>query len=62
MSPQQFKKIQRIKVAENLLLTSSYTITQISQIVGYADSLYFSKIFKQINGQSPSQFRKNSNI
>ncbi len=58
LSPQQFKKMQRIRVAENLLLTSSYTITQISQIVGYSDSLYFSKIFKQINGLSPTQFRK----
>lgn len=57
-SPQQFKKEQRIRVAENLLLSSSYTISQISQIVGYSDSLYFSKTFKQINGLSPTQFRK----
>ncbi len=48
----------RIAVAEQLLLSSTMTIDQIAQKVGFSASLSFSSCFKKKNGISPSEFRK----
>ena len=48
----------RIQNAAGLLLkNSSLSIKRISQIVGFRDPLYFSRIFKRITGHSPKEFR-----
>ena len=47
----------RVKKAEELLLTTDMTITEISEATGFAYQRYFSTIFKQLKGISPSQFR-----
>lgn len=49
----------RIKKAEVLLLKSNRSICTISRSVGYSQTSYFCKIFRTINGLSPSQYRKN---
>lgn len=56
-TPQQYKMTQRLKFTENLLLTTNYSISEISKLAGYDDSLYFSRVFKKANGLSPKQFR-----
>lgn len=56
-TPQQYKATQRLKFAENLLLTTNYSISEISHLAGYEDNLYFSRVFKKANGLSPKQFR-----
>lgn len=56
-TPQQYKAKQRLKFAENLLLTTKYSISEISHLAGYEDNLYFSRVFKKANGLSPKQFR-----
>lgn len=56
-TPQQFKALQRIGNAENLLCNTDLKITEISHILGFSDSLYFSKFFSKIKGISPSAFR-----
>ena len=48
----------RITNAENLLETTEYNIAEISNIVGYENPLYFSRIFKKQKGLSPSEYRK----
>ncbi|MGM0883487.1 MAG: response regulator [Bacillota bacterium] len=48
----------RIEKAKLLLLNPNLKISQIAQMVGYADEKYFSKVFKKMAGQSPNQFRK----
>ncbi|MGX2958448.1 response regulator transcription factor [Peribacillus sp. JNUCC 23] len=48
----------RIEKASQLLLKDSASISEISGIVGYSDHSYFCKVFKKINGMSPSKFRK----
>jgi len=65
----QFKKncglsireyINRLRVddAKSLLIHSKLNVTEISIVVGFNDSNYFSLIFKKITGVSPAQYRK----
>ena len=60
-TPMQYILAKRISNAETLLQDPSYNITEISQIVGYDNPLYFSRIFKKVKGLSPSEYRKNIN-
>lgn len=48
----------RNKKAAALLENSNYSITKISELCGYADYNYFSRVYKKRNGISPVQFRK----
>lgn len=57
-SPMQYVVSVRINNAVNLLGCSSYNINEISNIVGYENPLYFSRIFKKVKGVSPSDYRK----
>lgn len=50
----------RINQAKNLLLSGRYNMTEVSYMVGYDDMHYFSRLFKQKTGQTPSQFVKNN--
>ncbi|MBQ7832308.1 MAG: helix-turn-helix transcriptional regulator [Lachnospiraceae bacterium] len=60
-TPMQYILSKRIYNAEILLHNSSYNVTEIAQIVGYDNPLYFSRIFKKIKGLSPSEYRNNIN-
>ncbi|MDG4657284.1 response regulator transcription factor [Ectobacillus antri] len=48
----------RIEEATKLLLANTAPISEISSMVGYSDHSYFCKVFKKIQGSSPSQFRR----
>lgn len=61
-TPMQYILSKRIYNAEILLQDSSYNVTEISQIVGYDNPLYFSRIFKKAKGISPSEYRKGINV
>ncbi|MHA6524726.1 helix-turn-helix domain-containing protein [Tessaracoccus sp. G1721] len=50
-------KHQRSARARELLMTTSYSVTQIGRLVGYSDPLYFSRQFTSVNGVSPRAFR-----
>ena len=58
-TPIQYILSIRIYNAEALLQNDQYNITEISNIIGYDNPLYFSRIFKKIKGISPSEYRKN---
>lgn len=60
-TPMQYILSKRIYNAEILLQENIYNITEIAEIVGYDNPLYFSRIFKKIKGVSPSEYRKNIN-
>lgn len=49
---------RRITKAIDLLENTSYNITEISEKVGFSSPRYFSRVFKNQEGVSPSQFRK----
>ena len=61
-TPMQYILSKRIYNAEILLHDSSYNITEISEIVGYDNPLYFSRIFKKVKGLSPSEYRKSISL
>ena len=48
----------RIQRAKELLRDESISIQEIAEIVGYNDYFYFTKVFKKIEGISPSKYRK----
>ena len=58
-TPMQYIISRRIYNAENLLQSEHYNITEIANIVGYDNPLYFSRIFKKAKGVSPSEYKKN---
>ncbi len=56
-SPMEYKQLQRMNIAKNLLSTTNLTIKEISGVIGFKDPLYFGRCFKQLTGQTPSAFR-----
>ena len=58
VTPTQYILSLRISNAQTLLETTNYNVTEIAEIVGYDNPLYFSRIFKKQSGMSPSEFRK----
>ncbi len=61
-TPAQYILSIRIYNAEALLKSNQYNITEIANIIGYNNPLYFSRIFKKVKGLSPSEYRKNITI
>ena len=49
---------QRIDKSIVLMNTTSMNITEISEVVGFSSLRYFSKVFKSIIGETPSNYRK----
>jgi len=58
ISPKQYLTEYRVREARNLLEKRSGSIKEIAQAVGFDDQLYFSNVFKQITGKSPTYFMK----
>ena len=57
-TPMQYILSIRITNAQNLLEMTDYNVTEIANIVGYDNPLYFSRLFKKQTGYSPSAYRK----
>lgn len=58
ITPMQYILGIRITNAQHLLATTNYNVTEIAEIVGYDNPLYFSRLFKKQTGLSPSEYRK----
>lgn len=50
----------RIKRAKDLLRLGDMNINEVSSCIGYTNPSYFSKVFKQIVGRSPIEYKKES--
>ena len=48
----------RMEKAKQLLVSTSLTITEIADRVGYGDYRVFTKVFKKSEGVTPSQYRR----
>lgn len=57
ISPMRYLKQLRIEAAKQLLATTTATVNDIANRVGYLDPLYFRRVFKAECGITPSEFR-----
>lgn len=57
-SPNDYLIEFRLGRARELLCTTNYTVSEISNCVGYSDANYFSKLFKMRTGLSPSMLQQ----
>ena len=62
MSPMDYLIQVRIQHAKSLLETSFDTVAEISEKCGYTESSYFIKVFRAHTGQTPHQYRKNTDF
>ena len=58
MSPVEYRNRQRISYACGFLRNTSNQINEIARQVGFDDAFYFSRVFQQVTGLSPSDYRK----
>lgn len=63
-TPHEYLIRQRMELAASLLKSgisnrySSYSVSQIAEACGFADPLYFSKVFKKYYGTAPASYAK----
>lgn len=60
LSASDFIRSQRLKLAADLLKNSDNNVSQIGYAVGFNNHSYFTKCFKEVYGQTPSEFAKKS--
>lgn len=58
MTPMQYIVSKRLSMAKNLLISSNLPLSEISEMIGYDNPLYFSRLFKKHSGITPSDYRK----
>jgi AraC-like DNA-binding protein/mannose-6-phosphate isomerase-like protein (cupin superfamily) len=58
LSPMKYVILRRIGEAQNLLINTDMTITQIAAQVGYNNSNYFQNVFKGALGMTPGEYRR----
>lgn len=55
--PQLLRQV-RVEEAKRLLSTTKYSVKEVSARVGFSDSHYFSRVFKQATGMNPTEFEQ----
>ena len=64
VSPREYLLNGRMELARGIILGglsirySDYTVSQLAEACGFADPLYFSRVFKKYFGVSPSEYGK----
>ena len=64
-TPREYLEQKRMERARDIILSgatnrySEFTVSQIAEACGFAEPLYFSKVFKKYYGVSPSRFGEN---
>lgn len=58
LSPKEYLDRYRIERALPLLTRTDLTVASVAASVGYDNGLYFSKVFKKLTDQTPSDYRK----
>lgn len=54
----EYCNIWRIQLAEELLISSDLSVTEIANRLNFGCINYFNRVFKKFNGDTPTQFRK----
>lgn len=58
MPPNRYRLVLRIRHACGLLQEAGYSVTAVSEQLGYQSPYYFSRQFKQITGYSPKEYAR----
>lgn len=58
MPPSRYITQRRMEYARTLLMSPEISISEISRLVGYANVYYFSRVFHEEVGMSPTEYRK----
>lgn len=58
ITPVTYLNRYRIRKARELLVTRTFSITEVAQMVGFSDSNYFGRVFRQEMGIAPSDYFK----
>ncbi len=56
----QYINSERIDLAKRLIATNEFTLIKISEMCGFSDYNYFSRIFRQIVGMTPVYYRRSA--
>jgi signal transduction histidine kinase/ligand-binding sensor domain-containing protein/DNA-binding NarL/FixJ family response regulator len=59
LSPIELMRQIKLKIAAQML-ANGYNVNEAAYQIGFTDSRYFSKQFKELFGESPSQYKKNN--
>lgn len=59
LAPMEYARSQRIAKAAELLKDPAQSVSGVAAELGFSDISVFSRLFKQITGMSPSEFRRN---
>ena len=57
-SPVRYINHRKIELAETMLITTSMTIKQIADELGFSDYSYFTRLFHKTTGTAPAHYRK----
>ena len=58
-APAEFVQEARMRRAQELLITTSVAVGEVAERCGFASPYYFSRAFRQAQGMTPTQFRRN---
>ncbi|MEX2232392.1 MAG: AraC family transcriptional regulator [Cyclobacteriaceae bacterium] len=58
--PLAYIQLKRIERAQFLIITTGLSFTEIAGQTGFETLSYFSRIFKHVTGQTPSEYKRNS--
>lgn len=54
----EYKNINRIKKSQQLLVHSTYSVTEISELLGFENVTYYERVFKKYAEMTPLKYRK----
>ena len=61
-TPQNYRTQYLLTQAKNLLSDTRLSVSNISEICGYSDQYYFSRLFKRYTGVTPTEYRSRSSV
>ena len=58
VAPAKFQNQKRIEFAQSAIYQGTHTLQELADELGFCDPFHFSKTFKRLTGQSPTEFRQ----
>jgi AraC-like DNA-binding protein len=61
-NPADYLKYRRVEIAKNKLRTSNLSVTKIAMQLGFSTSAYFTAVFRNRTGLTPTQYRREQGV